>query len=118
MGKRVFGKNPFRTTSYRETYKNNFFCELKFPEIGLSEEYLEMMRLATKRNPSERCSAEKFLDLDVFNCNISDSENFEISYEPQKYLYILSESPFHRFILEGADNSQNSFNLWRKTTAL
>lgn len=70
--------------NYKETFKNNSVCEFEVPAADISPEMRDLIVQSTARDPEKRLSISEFLNHDIFHCNISDSEDFEISYKPQK----------------------------------
>ncbi len=53
----------------------------------LSPELLDLLTKATAKDPNDRLSPSEFLHHDVFNCDISDSEDFSIKYQPTMMMY-------------------------------
>lgn len=83
---RIFGKNPLKGGNYKETFKNNSNCSFEIPPNSISEEMKDLILKSTVKDPKKRMSLKEFESHDLFACNISDSEDFIIKYEPSKYL--------------------------------
>lgn len=81
------GQSLLKGTTYKETYQKNQECKFVFGNKSMSPDLEDLIRRAGAKDIEHRLSPNEFVNHDVFMCEISDSDDFTISYNPSMMMY-------------------------------
>lgn len=83
---RIHGTSLIKGNNYKDVYEKNTAWNSRISSTKASPEMVDLINKALVRDPAIRITIEQFMSHDVLSFDISDSEDFTISYNPFKTL--------------------------------